>query len=854
MRVLASLLLAVTLLFSLACQRRVAETPQDGQAVWFAHATDPHLYYDDEKDKNVRLHQEKLNQAAFSDLIRGLGAVPGLESKPSFLLVTGDLGLDRFGRVTVPPAPTAPPVVKEPEKLEKEVVTPAERESAVSLLAETLKGSPVKDIYFVLGNNDVANEAPSGPDLDVTSAFLGDVQKRIAGSGVVLHDLTSCYRDPAHLPSGCSFDVPGTDFRLIGFSSFSFKNDKETYAANQPVQEAQMQQLATLVDQARAQGKKALIVTHIPEIDDPYPLGKFRWRAEPPAKSHRPDWAAFSPWNVSPAVYQSWKEIVDSGNVAGVLAGHFHDSHKEIYYRPYRWATSPSERADVRKLFLAPPLSVRFQDTSPVQARGFTLFRLRGDGVWRNFYWYEPESRTFKPDAPLPKLVPASDPNPISQAIAWLWQVVLVKPDLARAVVIAIAFLAAFLTVVQLWEIPPTQSRLASPGAAPDPPAAQPATALSTLTNNFAKTVLAGLGGMLVLDFLGSVWNLQEINGKAYYILIFVIVFFLILFLYAGLQSAIEALRSRIATRQQPVLPNSKLSRRHGGSLNGVQYWLHRIWRWLLSLRSVTLIFLDTFFNVIRGRNQLRTKIFEDTIIDLHRSIVRAAERIRDEVDAAVVRALHRLKAKGHEALAGADIRVNITVLSEDESMLYYLSRERGSLPVPFEKHSVAWISVYTGEARWFKSPYLARKDEIVLLNNAPPRYPALQPIKLTLGSYYQTRLAPDYKAFLVLPFPTWQRGMGAGARRGAIQISFRNQEYLDALWDQLDQAEAPHDPDYERASQLLAPAASGSLGIRDEELGVVLHESLEVLGELLRSFNDAVFEEYIKPNLQPAA
>ncbi len=818
-RIFVVLILFLLLLTCVACQ-----SPDEKPGVWFVHATDPHLYYDDEKEESIRLHQEPLNRQAFSDLIQSLRSIPGTDGNPRFLLLTGDLGLDRFA------------------------AQPALRESAVAFVAEQLKASPVKNVYLVLGNNDVKGEAPQGAAVDAAASFFGDVQSRLAGSGVVLHDLTSCYRDKSVLPSGCYADIPGTSFRLTGFSSYSFKNANGV-AANQAVQEVQVRQLATLVKEAAAQGKRTLVATHIPELDDPYPLGLSRWQGKPATTLQRPQWAPFSAWNVSPAVYQTWKNVVDSGDVAGVLAGHLHDSHKEIYYPPYRWSTSPSERADLHKLFLAPPLSVRFQDTSPVQARGFALFHLEGDQIDRRLFWYDPVKRNFRGDPALVKLS-RTPPGSFSQAVGWLWSTPLANRDLARAVVIAIAFLAAFLTVVQLWDIPPPESRLATPGSAPSPPPAQSATTWA-LTSNFAKTVLAGLGGMLVLDFLASIWSLQDINGKSYYVLLFVIFFFLFLFFYALLQSAVEALRSRIATRQQAAPPRPGLTRRHGGPHVGVRfwawaaYWRNRIWRWLLSLRAFALIFLDTFFNVIRGRNQLHTKVFEDTIIDLHLSVVRAADRIREDVDAVVTRAV-RDQFKGEE-IADTDVRVSITLLSEDESVLYYLSRERGSLPVPFEKRSMAWVSVYTGEARWFKQSYLANK-EILLLDNSNQAYPALPKDKLTLVSYFQARFSPDYEAFLVLPVPWGQRGAQAGYRKGAIHISFLKAKYLDALWTGLDKESPPEH--YDHWQQLLTrPSESSSLGLENEELRVVLHEALQVLGELLRSFNDTVFEEYIKPN-----
>jgi hypothetical protein len=49
----------------------------------------------------------------------------------------------------------------------------------------------------------------------------------------------------------------------------------------------------------------------------------------------------------------------------------------------------------------------------------------------------------------------------------------------------------------------------------------------------------------------------------------------------------------------------------------------------------------------------------------------------------------------------------------------------------------------------------------------------------------------------------------------------------------------------------LLAPPSASDespFGLKDDKVRAVLHEGLQVLGELGRSFNDSVFEEYIKP------
>ena len=75
----------------------------------------------------------------------------------------------------------------------------------------------------------------------------------------------------------------------------------------------------------------------------------------------------------------------------------------------------------------------------------------------------------------------------------------------------------------------------------------------------------------------------------------------------------------------------------------------------------------------------------------------------------------------------------------------------------------------------------------------------------------------------------------------------------MNALWEGLDRPDEQGQdvPDYANWQYLLA-THEAPLGILDGELKAVLHEALEVLAELLRSFNDNVFEDYIKPGVQP--
>jgi len=176
-----------------------------------------------------------------------------------------------------------------------------------------------------------------------------------------------------------------------------------------------------LISDAKAQGKRVLVLSHVPELDDPFLLARERFTGVAPEKhgnSERPRWSS---WNVSAEVFRRWKELIDSPTVVGVLAGHFHDSHREIYYQPYRWSSASSLRPDLRKLFLAPPLAVKLQETSPIQARGFSVLHLTGNELSHRLYWFNAETSKFEGD-PNPRQ-PYSGPT-APAGIRSLWDLV----------------------------------------------------------------------------------------------------------------------------------------------------------------------------------------------------------------------------------------------------------------------------------------------------------------------------------------------------------------------------------------------------------------------------------------------
>ncbi len=318
--------------------------------------------------------------------------------------------------------------------------------------------------------------------------------------------------------------------------------------------------------------------------------------------------------------------------------------------------------------------------------------------------------------------VPPSPSRPLSaqprDVYDWLWSLHGNAKDLARATIIVIALLAALLTVVATWEIPPARTRPSSSARPQERAAADTADAAKsenkstrTLTapfqGNFATTVLSGLGGMAAVSFVDdSFWKDAGINAKAYYLILFVTFFLTFLLLSALYQGAVEAIRSRVVLVHRPPewTRDEKDKRQHA------LYWGRRFWRWLLSWRHAGLIFLDTLFNVVQGRNQLQTAGFAKEILDLHWSQSWVANRVRESIDRAIGRALEKESAQQILASAGlvpphedADVRVNIGILSVDESAVSYFSWERGSLGRPFDQHSMAWISIASGRALWYR-------------------------------------------------------------------------------------------------------------------------------------------------------
>jgi hypothetical protein len=840
-----------------ACGSRRASNDQS--FIQFVHATDPHIFLPadpNDAGNKARDAQQDAGEKALRAMFDDLRARQTADGRFPFVILTGDLGVD-------------PCLIA---KDDKDCVGTADaklRDAEIARLAQIFASSPVPEIYLVAGNNDLAHEAAGGPPLDYFNRFIDDLQTSLANqnSSVRIHNLTRCYSDATTDLSPCYADIPNTVYRLIGFPSYSFKN---TEADNSQTQSKQIQKFQALISQVRDAGKQALIISHIPDMDDPFFLaqngldGKSRQRPKIDDNPN-PDWFT---WNVGKQITDAWSTALASDFVTAVFAGHLHDSHQSIYRQPYAWTTVQNAGARYRKLFLAPPLSVKNQDTSPIQARGYSLARIAHNTVTATLFWYDPRTNRFTSQMDdrlgTPALGPNSGPAPW---LAWLWILDETDTPLIRFAIVTIALLTAFLTVIAIWQIPPAQNPLAPASKNGDgdkdgpskkkPDTSSPSGDSSPFSSRLGKTVIAGLGGFVATEVAQTLGNDKPSpESRWFYIIWFVVCFFLLMVIGNLLRAITEALRARVA------IPYYSLARPAHPT---PWYWVTSLpAHWISSWRVPLITFLDTFTFLIQGKNQTITKAFSDQVIDQQGNLIRVADSIRTNLTSLLETKLAWLPPASSSSNAnpaanpppanpsatgdqpGPRVRVNISVLSADQSRVFYISRTPGSAAQAFPKQSTAWISVLTGRIRWYKCTWRTQPfyDNLVLFDNSDKTIPDSQG-ELLFKQYYQSR-HEDYKAFIMLPLPYPRRAFDNPFLKyvkGAIHISFRNVGDMEVFWT------SDNDPKPDRPT--FPDDAEEMLGAwcKDQEVRTVLRMAVASLGELLRGFNEVIFTDYVEPN-----
>lgn len=693
--------------------------------------------------------------------------------------------------------------------------TPATVDSAAELVARVLATAPAAAIYLALAPADTG---------------LAERLRTRAAPGTAVHDLTACYAGRGAATCIADVDEP---YRLVGFAPGDTLNRN-------------IQRLEVLVADARRAGRQVVIVaSSVPAI--------------PAADT---------------TAARIWGDILGRSEVLGVVTG---------------GTAGADEHGKVRRGgALSPPAA----GAKRVVAEG----RTKASGLEYTQLAYR--AAFGGPGQAPPRGTPDSW---FVTPFMWLWGLAPGAPDLPKFVIVAIALLAAALTVAALWRL---EGDGPTPAAAPPPPAAAGAAGVSgaagaagatgaagertarpvyptdAFNNNFSRTILSGLAGLLVLSFLQISWQNLFADANPFYIAWFIALFVVLLWIYALARGLVEALRSRIANpyvapRFTPTPGTGK--RRQWGAYQ--RYWVRRIFRWLVSYRATLLVFLDTVMGVVLGRNQMRSGVWERTIVDLHWSLHRVMEEVRRDLASALNAKADEL-AENSDAPVGNDpaapdtvepadarparsdlkrVRVSISLLAQDGLSAYYVIADETALTVHFPQNSVAWVALATGQARWWKKSY--PKEKIHIFDNTSGILPVAARGPLPLTEYFEERAGADYEAFLALPVPRRRGGAREEHRRGAIHISFTYERDFDRifgrLWDEPESAAleppatpvqgqpAPATPEpllfiYDKAPQVF--------DLSDPELGRILRLAADVLGNAIERFDDDVFETYIRP------
>jgi hypothetical protein len=248
------------------------------------------------------------------------------------VVVTGDLGL---------------------EKLQDSAVMA----KAAQDLAALIQPCHVDQWFFLPGNNDLLHEAPRSIALYrafMQSLIQADPRKKI---------VDFCPQD-----DGKSGAFDHDQCRFIGFDNASFKSRHSAAEARENESE-QLLRIDRVLARLQAPGfENAYIFFHIPDSDDPYLALTNDTRAKTREELAAPPYQ-YSAWTVTPKVRDRWQQVVNDPRVKGLFAGHFHFFGRDAY----EWDRSNPAllTGSAAKLYVAPPMSGKYQQGYIPQARGF---------------------------------------------------------------------------------------------------------------------------------------------------------------------------------------------------------------------------------------------------------------------------------------------------------------------------------------------------------------------------------------------------------------------------------------------------------------------------------------------------
>lgn len=383
--------------------------------VRFAQVTDLHIFEDSKRE-----HESEISASDFEISITKINQISKALKENSkealdFILLSGDIGIGKLLKLEPMAEGKGNIPIEKDGKVYKLTKDLKKWNKAKESIARLIKDSTVKKWLIVPGNNDLYDEQHH--TVPFFSEFIKELQEMpdVKASGLSIVDFRL---DASHKAQPQSF--PGMyvikDLLFVGWDNSFFKNnysakkfvdaDRKLIPIDQTAEYQGVQKLSQTLKNSRA--KYAYVFYHVPEIDDPYMLpfdkeknGNVVSKRLKEAMALSPPLARglypYSAWTVPLSTRRAWENLVTNKTfrtplIKGLFAGHFHD-HKKETYESSSWLKTKAYKTDIlKKLYIAPPVSVKHQEKYPPseQARGGQIVTIDDQGhVTRDIFWLD---------------------------------------------------------------------------------------------------------------------------------------------------------------------------------------------------------------------------------------------------------------------------------------------------------------------------------------------------------------------------------------------------------------------------------------------------------------------------------
>lgn len=668
----------------------------------------------------------------------------------------------------------------------------ADEQGRAKTLADILSAArPGVPVFFVPAGTSASNK-PHAATLKKLQQFVSAVGQQlqaIPGAPTIV-DLSRCYTAGDADVSSCIGRLPARKVRLVAYPGFPVSRPPEAELTNE-LAEWSKRFAAAMAEET---GWRTVVVA---------PLGA-------PTTQYWPSDVDRAKW-------------MDTANkaVAGIGIASGQPIPRAAYDDDRFW----SEPGLEGQWISTPPLLA--PAGGPRVAQGASVVSIAADGdVDAAHLWYAPGATAFRrTDRP-----EVETRDGLVNVRGW-YRLGVMSP-ITRASIFAIALLAAFLTVAAVWRIPAAEAQVTVTATSGGPAggATQGASSATTsitipqtlmdkwapasfLQQNFTRTVLSGLGGLAVASLtLTTIGEQSKSDAQSFYVVWFVLGFLGILFVSSLFRAVTEGLRAGIYTS----MPLSKGS---------ASVWLSGMGRFLFTMS-------DVFLNLIQGKNDLKTALWSDEIRRLHDDLVLTVDRVCEHLHSEILRTLPRTA----QTVDADDVRVAVSVLSDDKKRAYYVSWPPKSALREFGPKTVAFVAIVASTPRWWLARYANIPDIVLLKASANVDLP-LPKGDLKLADHFEQR-GQDYKSFIVIPIPIRSADPG---RRAGLHISFKSEKGLETVFPRVITKDA-QDQVVDRKPAAMYDEASALFDDPPDIVRLVV-QSVAVIQSVLRNFNEAVFE-----------